>query len=336
VCYWPASIPWDEIPPKIYTGDNVTPVAHFLYMCYFSIYSTPTDNGTYAFLPNIRNAFNDMFYYSGATIIEKDDYSQSNWESLLRTEIDNNRPVLYYGKNSLTSGWHYFVLDGYWLKDDGSYLYNFNFGQTSAHSTYIALSETGYQIDQQALIHIQPNCDAFSGSYTYVEDIPAGIFASRYAGINFFTSKNIEPQGNLILKAGNSVVLNPGFWAKPGSSFLAKTATCGPAYPSHSKRAVINGFELDNQTLQIEQKGITEEEVQIYPNPASEILNIDFGNLSFPIDVKIQDISGKCIWSYAGSSKKQICIDVKGFTKGLYFVKISNSTLNLYKKIIIN
>tara|TARA_B100000768_G_scaffold181620_1_gene205420 strand:- start:899 stop:2029 length:1131 start_codon:yes stop_codon:yes gene_type:complete len=73
--------------------------------------------------------------------------------------------------------------------------------------------------------------------------------------------------------------------------------------------------------------------VLIYPNPASKILNIKSKYLINPIS--IYDISGKLVLQSIGDSK-ELNIDISNLHSGLYFIKSSFSNSPLKRTFMIN
>ena len=74
-----------------------------------------------------------------------------------------------------------------------------------------------------------------------------------------------------------------------------------------------------------------EDEVVVYPNPVktSFRLNIDTNNVS------IYDINGKEVKSFKGNFSTNKNFSVQEFKKGLYILKISNSKVKTYQKLIV-
>ena len=75
--------------------------------------------------------------------------------------------------------------------------------------------------------------------------------------------------------------------------------------------------------------GIT---VNIFPNPVSHQINIT-SNRVFDFSVKLMDATGRIIYSNSNSQK----VDVDHLSNGIYFLKISESSSDLFilEKIII-
>ncbi len=77
---------------------------------------------------------------------------------------------------------------------------------------------------------------------------------------------------------------------------------------------------------------------RIYPNPANETLNIDFG---MPIKgataISIFDLTGqlKMNMSYSPTGSSSISVDVKSLSVGMYFVRIQGVGINTTQKIVV-
>jgi choice-of-anchor B domain-containing protein len=73
-----------------------------------------------------------------------------------------------------------------------------------------------------------------------------------------------------------------------------------------------------------------EKGLSVYPNPASEIININSTNRAIQ-SISVIDISGKLVFNTQGLDTLSTSVDVSAFARGLYFVTINNSVT---KKII--
>ena len=88
----------------------------------------------------------------------------------------------------------------------------------------------------------------------------------------------------------------------------------------------------DNSNLGIPQNNL-DNSVSIYPNPTSNILNIDIENTS-NFEIAIYDLIGKKVGSY----KNQKQLDISNLNKGIYMLKINDvqSSFQATQKIIKN
>ena len=121
--------------------------------------------GSSASSPDALKAFINYFHYNpNAYLADRSDYTNTEWEALIYSELAADRPVLYSGQS--TGGGHSFICDGY----DGDGLYHINWGWGGTYNGYFSLSvlnsesndgagasstEDGYSFMQDALIGLQ-------------------------------------------------------------------------------------------------------------------------------------------------------------------------------------
>ncbi|MDP1726804.1 MAG: T9SS type A sorting domain-containing protein [Bacteroidota bacterium] len=72
------------------------------------------------------------------------------------------------------------------------------------------------------------------------------------------------------------------------------------------------------------------EHINIFPNPAKEMVEIGLSNELLGAEIQIKDINGKLV--YFG---KQTTINLNDFNKGIYFVQISHDGYQVTKKLFI-
>lgn len=85
------------------------------------------------------------------------------WDSLLRNELDNGRPVYYSGSNN--DGGHAFVCDGY--NTNGTY--SFNFGWSGSGDGFFTISYVGgFSTGQAAVFNIIPSRFSPLGDTIYI------------------------------------------------------------------------------------------------------------------------------------------------------------------------
>lgn len=82
---------------------------------------------------------------------------------------------------------------------------------------------------------------------------------------------------------------------------------------SNIKNAGLNGNTISEEIL----SGIS-----VYPNPANEILNINYGNISGNTEIQIFDAIGKLVFS---SNEKLNSIDISGFADGVYTLQVKTA-----------
>ena len=81
---------------------------------------------------------------------------------------------------------------------------------------------------------------------------------------------------------------------------------------------------------------IKEKMINLYPNPASDKVNIDLSQLNGQeVDLLIMDSSGKLMKLINSVQDKSVTIDMADFRNGVYLVRIQNKVSSVNKKVII-
>ncbi len=169
---------WTDMPAQL-TGPNIS-VATLMYQCGVAVEMGygPTSSGSYVIISKSPTpqqcseyAYKTYFGYDAASIkgIERDDYTDVDWITLLKKELDEGRPVQYAGFGE-GSG-HTFVCDGY----DNSEMFHMNWGWGGYADGYFLVNSlnpgeggTGsgngtFNQGQRAVIGIKPP----AGNQTY-------------------------------------------------------------------------------------------------------------------------------------------------------------------------
>ena len=151
---------WSDMPDSITEINNS--IATLMYHCAVSVYSMwrigetavistigEDDIVALSFIKNFKYA------YSSIRSIGSWEYTPTQWDSILYTELINKRPIYYAGSGS---GEHAFVCDGV----DQNNFYHFNFGWGGRYNGYYALNTINpigrdYSQSQYAIIGIKPN-----------------------------------------------------------------------------------------------------------------------------------------------------------------------------------
>ena len=163
---------WNNMPNQLTASSTQTQkdaVATLMYHCGVSVnmnYS-PSGSGAYTVgpAPSSEHALKTYFGYKNTLSGKnKSSYTDANWKNLLKTELNNGRPILYSGHGS--GGGHAFVCDGY--DDNDFFHFNWGWGGTGPDGYYAinALNPPalgtgggsgGFNTSQQAIIGIEPN-----------------------------------------------------------------------------------------------------------------------------------------------------------------------------------
>ena len=126
----------------------------------------------------------------------------------------------------------------------------------------------------------------------------------------------------LKMKAGKSITLLPNTFIKNGSDYLAKIEDCAAQVKRQSNQSIRMKLYLDKDIKNLNN------EVNIYPNPASDFLTIE-STLKVE-NVSVYDISGKKI-NVAFTNNK---VDVRNLPAGNYMINIETKEGKTTKKFI--
>ncbi|MBP1593735.1 MAG: hypothetical protein H6Q12_753 [Bacteroidetes bacterium] len=177
------------------TATEKTAIATLMYHCGvavnmdygFSSSASPT---------NMAKALIKYFSYDpNIQSYHRDYYTRSEWENMLKTELNAKRPVLYAG-NSTDAG-HQFVCDGY----DSNDRFHFNWGWSGESDGYFELSALnpsalgigggtsgGFNSDQLFVIGVQkPNETSVAAPYQLHLYSPLKISANSISRTNTFS-----------------------------------------------------------------------------------------------------------------------------------------------------
>jgi len=200
-------------------------IAKLMYLCGVSIETSYSSDASSSYLTNgsgacIKNALTTFFGYNPSTIQKitrytdySNYYSDEQWLTLLETELDASRPILYRGASD--EGGHVWVCDGY----DSNDRLHMNWGWGGYYNGFYELNILntalyGYgngdysdKTTQVALIGIQhPSCYNWAISPPFQTVPSTGENYSATVSMNSSSgtcSYNITPSDNWIVLDGN-------------------------------------------------------------------------------------------------------------------------------------
>jgi len=129
---------WDHMKNSYlmdYTSTEATAVATLVYHCGISVdmaYGVG-GAGSGAYTSDVANALKTYFGYATTTQYYNKSSYESQWINMLKTELNNGRPVIYTGQS--TDGGHSFVCDGY----NENNQFHFNWGWSGFCNGYYAI-----------------------------------------------------------------------------------------------------------------------------------------------------------------------------------------------------
>ena len=161
---------WGSMPNSVSGANNA--VATLMYHCGVSVDMQYSPNFSGAWVLESHSPTTDhntqyamKTYFGYGTDMQgvfRNSYSLTDWNNLMKGELDANRPIIYAGFGQ--GGGHCFVLDGY---DDNDF-FHFNWGWSGAYNGFFAMDALNpdgqgsgggsgaYNDNQEALINIHP------------------------------------------------------------------------------------------------------------------------------------------------------------------------------------
>ena len=128
-CHWDYEA--SQLVQDTYTDEQAQEVAKLSRYCGQAVNMSYSPDGSGAYTSDQLTAMKQFGYSSNAEYVTKgsywgwgpDIYTTSEWEAMMKTELNAGRPILY-AANDPSAGGHAFICDGY--NDEG--LFHFNFG----------------------------------------------------------------------------------------------------------------------------------------------------------------------------------------------------------------
>ncbi len=217
---------WDVIPNALYRNSNVQQedaVSLLLRDCGYATRTYYGEKSSRTYNSDIINALKTYFGYSTSIQnISRSSFNDTVFIPLLKNEIDNQRPVLYYGSgynnNSIRVG-HMFILYGY----DNSNKFFINWGYNGNYQSTLytldvlkpGVNNPNYNIGQGAIIHVAPNyC---TQQKVNPDEEWSQSFTKQYPGNIIIGNRTIASNQQGTVTAGNSIRLTNGFVIAQGA-----------------------------------------------------------------------------------------------------------------------
>jgi hypothetical protein len=115
-----------------------------------------------------------------------------------------------------------------------------------------------------------------------------------------------------------------GFWAKPGSDFVAKTLTCSA--PTYKSATEDNSKQAPAETNMLTPQ-IPEESICIFPNPAKTSVTVKIAPTLFPCKLGLYDLNGHIVRQIQNIKSNVNVLQLDGLSKGVYFIRINNQNV---------
>ena len=170
----------------------------------------------------------------------------------------------------------------------------------------------------------------------YIQKNNASISHFPLANLSTNEQKEIIERYKAIEKLNKEISVAPKTETKKGNINALLISFSLIVTPSGTITTNYNGFLQCNLALAINNLSLLDQSIIIYPNPSSDILNINLGTKLLEKDVKsisIYDLKGTEIFH---SAVFKSSIDIKKFNRGTYIIKIQVSNSSITKRFFVN
>ncbi len=221
---------------------------------------------------------NNFFYNKGVKYLERCYFDTEEWNSIIKGELSESRPVLMSGINYMELVGHEFVLDGY--NANGLYHVNWGWGGTSNGYFDVNFMSPDYQ-----------GIGGSNGGYVAEQAILADLYPDREGNseyvINMFCSSGLafdEKKGFTMELQNNSLIPyegEVGIIAEKDGVIISKVMdSCSDGYPIPSMGQMSYYYKLEELGLTASQIG---EGNKCYVYPAYKDANGNYVKLKAPV-----------------------------------------------------
>jgi len=148
---------WDAMFDQISSNSSqeaIEAIAEIQYHCGIAVHMEYSPDGSGAFSPDVPAALDNYFRYNDAIYQLRSGMSNTAWDAMLVSELDNGRPLYHSGSSS--EGGHAFVVDAYNYAS-GAYTFHYNFGWGGYGNAYfVSTSPDVYTMNHAVVKNFVP------------------------------------------------------------------------------------------------------------------------------------------------------------------------------------
>ena len=234
---------WEKMPGAITdqtSTEKALEIAYLLQDCGDASHSIYSHWATATIMDNIEYALRSIFGYENISKYRIGEWSYgSSWSELIKSELNNSRPILFYGDNGIPFNGHYFIIDGYKYYN-GQILFHVNWGHKGNHNDFFYIddfSEDGddYRRSNHAIVGISPTYNESAITHLNYDKVTPNSKRTEYAYNSIAIPSigetlTVENNAHYTIEAGYEIELLPGFEAQFGSEVDIRI---NPAWQSH-------------------------------------------------------------------------------------------------------
>lgn len=295
-----------------------------------------TTTGAYSFLP--------VVYYTSIGLIG--DATPGGWATDTNMEVDPEDPAKWSLRLDLVAGSAKFRADGLWTVNWGSGDWPSGTG-----------TQDGADIPVPAAGEFFVNFNTTTGEYNFTEiiaydtigvvgtgspsgswDIDEDLTKDPDNELHFFSNYILMQDGEAKFRANHAWAINWGTDSWPtgtGTQDGPNIPTVGGAY-SVSLFTDTGDFAFGDP-VSTKEELLNPADVQVFPNPVGETLNVDLSKLQLKGDVTmtVMDINGKKLLTKTAAAASNLTVNVAGLQNGNYILHITSEGYIIGKRFSI-
>ena len=226
---------WYAMPAKLCDSSdiyNVDMVATLLRDCGASVNMKYGCDLSTALSIKLPPALRNVFGYNASNLINRRNYTDSTWLSMLKNELNLLRPVLYNGSSD--DDGHQFVVDGY----DSENFFHVNFGWGGSSNGYFTINDMIYNNNQSMIINVYPDSLSCDSLVVPSSDVWETNFILQNGGAISVGNRTITAGMHGCILSGESVTLTAGLEINEGAEVYIdiKDMHCGSTNNSITNR----------------------------------------------------------------------------------------------------
>lgn len=175
-------------------------------------------------------------------------------------------------------------------------------------------------------------------------DLPNTLYADVIAKYNITTDGivNVNSGNTLSMRAGNNIILQPGFSVQNGAEFSAIIEDIYDCEECASTLQIQSVPEDFDDIVESRIENITDFSYSVFPNTTNDFINIIYSlKKDNTISILLVDFFGNEMKTITSTQNQQagsysLQIPVSSLSSGIYFLIISSSNQKRIEKIIIN
>ncbi|KAB8153044.1 T9SS type A sorting domain-containing protein [Kordia sp. TARA_039_SRF] len=134
------------------------------------------------------------------------------------------------------------------------------------------------------------------------------------------------------MRAGNEILLNPGFTVEPGANYFAEIVPCTTQRTATLEPTWIQPTQINDDALLSQN---SEDVLTLYPNPAKNTSTLIINDFKKGTDYEIAIYTMQGVKQYQQNTKvKKTTLNLSKLNAGMYFVKVSNGITTHSIKLI--